>query len=64
MVNYLYYTLNPKEMRVNACDVRVVVCVPTLNGCCKEQCEFCKGLCLFQENFVVQFEFKNQIMKN
>ena len=32
-VNKLFeldYTLNPKEMRVNACDVRFVVCVPTL----------------------------------
>ena len=27
----MLYTLNPKEMRVNACDVRFVVCVPTLN---------------------------------
>ena len=40
MVNYSYYTLNPQEMRVNACDVRFVVCVPTLNWRYKEQFEF------------------------
>ena len=60
IINYWYQTLNPKEMRVNACDVRYMVCVPTLNWRCKEQCECCKGFSLFQKNFFCSIQIRNK----
>ena len=36
------------------------MCVPTLNWRWKEQCECCKGFCLFQENFFCTIQKPNK----
>ena len=62
--NYWYYTLNPNVMRVNACDVRFVVCVPTLNWrCAKSNVNSTNDFSCFKKTLLLNFNTKERKIK-